>query len=155
MNEIRLTKAETNIRNTQLLVRNIHDSFLDLGWLLIENEQAAYWSQCAYESFTDFIGQLGISYSFATRLMGIARVVTSQLLSKEEVIEMGVSKACLLLPRLRDGIDDETKAIAISAPYQELRRHLGHKVKDVETSEYLLCPRCAFRIDFHKGLLRG
>ena len=157
MNEITLpplTDAEKNELALVACCRNLHDNFLKLGELLVENETCAHWSANSHESFKELVEMLGLSYSFATRLMGIARLVTSQLLSKEEVLEMGVSKACLLLPRAKDGIDEETKAIAISAPYQELRKHLKHDIKDVETSEYLLCPRCAFRIDFHKGLLR-
>lgn len=151
----KLTKAEENILTTQHLVKDMHYSFLELGGLLLENQEAAYWSQCAYGSFQEFVEMLGISYSFATRLMGIARIVASQLLSKEEVLEIGVSKSCLLLPLLARGeLDDDTKELAKSCPYRDLKLHLGHKVKDEDSSEYLTCPRCGVEFSFQKDMLR-
>ena len=152
MSEITLTAAERNEIALINCCRDIHYKFIDLGDLLIENEARSHWASNRHESFKELVAMLGLSYSFATRLMGIARLVTSQQFTKEEILEIGVSKSCLLLPLKT--VDEETRAIAKTAPYQELRKHLGHKVKDIEGTEYLLCPRCAYRINFHKGLLK-
>ena len=98
---------------------------------------------------------LGISYSFATRLMGIARVVALHLLTRAEILEIGVSKSCLLLPLLARGeLDDDTKELAKSCPYRDLKIHLGHKVKDGDSSEYLTCPRCGVEFSFQKEMIR-
>ena len=100
-----LTDAERNELALVACCRNLHYSFLELGGLLVVNEERAHWAANRHENFRELVEMLGISYSFGTRLMGIARLVTSQLFTKEEIMEIGVSKACLLLP-LREGIDD-------------------------------------------------
>jgi len=137
------TKAEENVLAIQHLTRDLHYNFLELGRLLSENQEAAYWSQCAYGSFKDFVEMLGISYSFGTRLMGISRVVAQQLLTEEEVLEIGVSKTCVLLPLMAKGkLDDDTKELAKSAPYRELRQHIGHKETTLSIEYQIQCPRC-------------
>ena len=158
MTEIILPALTDAQRNELALVdccRNLHSSFLELGGLLVENESRAYWSENRHESFRELVEMLGISYSFATRLMGIARIVASQLLSKEEVLQIGVSKSCLLLPLASKGkLDDDTKELAKNCPYRDLRIHLGHNIKEDDSTEYLLCPRCGADITFHKGIIR-
>jgi len=149
------TKAEENVLAIQHLTRDLHYNFLELGRLLSENQEAAYWSQCAYGSFKDFVEMLGISYSFGTRLMGISRIVAQQLLTEQEILEIGVSKACLLLPLLSRGkLDSDTKELAKSAPYRDLRIAIGHNVETELTDEYLLCTRCGEEISFQKGMVR-
>lgn len=151
-----LTEAEKNILAIADCCNNIKYRFLELGGLLAENQDKALWSQAGYESFRDFVAMLGIgSYSWVTRLIDLSRVVATQLLTKEEVIEIGVAKACLLLPRAKKGLlDDDIKELAKNAPYHDLRLALGHNLKDDEAEEYLICPRCGENVFIHKGMIK-
>ena len=150
-----LTDAEQNELALVECCRNIHYNFLELGGLLVDNQDRCYWSANRHESFRELVEMLGISYSFGTRLMGISRVVAQQLLTQEEILEIGVSKACLLLPLATRGkLDDDTKELAKSCPYRDLRLHLGHNVETELSEEYLLCPRCGADFSFQKGMLR-
>lgn len=150
-----LSDAEQNELALVDCCHNLHFSFLELGGLLVENNDKSYWSANRHESFRELVEMLGISYSFATRLMGISRIVALHLLSEEEVLEIGVSKSCLLLPLLARGkLDDETKELAKNCPYRDLKIHLGHKVKDEDSSEYLTCPRCGVEFSFQKEMIR-
>lgn len=139
-----LTKGEENVLTIQGLVRDIALNYLELGGLLVENQEGAYWGASGSESFKDFIQQLGISYDWATRMMGLARVVAQQLLTKEEVLEMGVAKACLLLPCVKKGeLNEDVKSLALVCTWNDLRKELGHNIPDPkDCEEYILCPRC-------------
>ena len=158
MTEITLPKLSMAEENELALVdccRNIHYNFLELGGLLVQNQDCCFWSANRHESFRELVEMLGISYSFGTRLMGLSRLVASQLLSKEEVVQIGVSKACLLLPLASRGkLDDDTKELAKSCPYRDLRIAIGHNVETELTDEYLLCPRCGADVSFNKGMIR-
>ena len=155
MTEITYTDAEQNEDRIVTLCKNLHYNFLELGGLLVENERRAYWSANKHGSFPEFVEGLGISYSFGTRLMGISRIVAQQVLTEQEILEIGVSKACLLLPLFAKAeLDAETKELAKHCPYRDLRLHLGHNVETELTDEYLLCPRCGADISFQKGMIR-
>lgn len=139
-----LTKAEENCSLIQSLVKDIGCQFLELGGLLVDNQEKAYWGASGYESFKDFIEQLGVGYSWATRLMDLARIVAQQLLSKEEILEIGVSKACLLLPSMKRGaLAEGVKFLARDCTWSDLRKELGHNIPEPkDCDEYMLCPRC-------------
>lgn len=150
-----LSDAEQNELALVDCCHNLHYSFLELGGLLVENNDRSYWSANRHESFRELVEMLGISYSFATRLMGIAKAEAQKLLTRAEILEIGVSKSCLLLPLLARGeLDDETKELAKNCPYRDLKLHLGHKVKEEDSSEYLTCPRCGVDITYRKEMLR-
>jgi len=145
-----LTRAEENTLTIQSLCKDIYHNFLELGGLLAENQDYDYWSQCGYESFRDFVEQLGVgSYSWATRLIGISRVVASQLLAEAEIMEIGVSKACLLLPHIKNGgLPEDIKLLARDCTFTDLRKELGHKIPMPEDSHYYVpCPRCGQDVD--------
>lgn len=153
--EPQLSDAEQNELALVACCHRLHYSFLELGGLLVQNNDCSFWSANRHESFRELVEMLGISYSFATRLMSISRIVASHLLTKEEVLEIGVSKSCLLLPLLARGtLDDETKELAKNCPYRDLRLHLHHKIPDEDSSEYLTCPRCGVEISFQKDMIR-
>ena len=155
MTEIIRTDAEQNELAVVYCCHNLHFSFLELGGLLVENEERAYWSANRHESFRELVEMLGISYSFATRLMGISRIVALQLLTTEEVMQIGVSKSTLLLPQFRKGeVDRDTIELAKHCPYRDLRLHLGHNVENELSEEYVICTRCGADISFRKGMLR-
>lgn len=139
-----LTKAEENITAISGLVRGICFAYLELGGLLLENQRFAYWSQGGYESFKDFIQILGISYSWATRMMGLADIVAQKFLSEEEIVEIGISKVCLLLPHVKRGeIPEDIKLLARDCTFIDLRRELGHQIPEPsDDGAYVICPRC-------------
>jgi len=153
--DIGLTPAEQSEFLIADCCKDIKVRFLELGGLLADNQDRALWSE-HHESFKDFIELLGIgSYSWVMRLIDISRLVATQLLTKEEVLEIGVAKACLLLPRAKKGqLDDDIKELAKNAPYHELRLGLGHRLTEGESGEYLFCPRCGVDITLHKGMIR-
>lgn len=143
------TKAEENCLLIAGLMRNIALNYLELGGLLVENQENGYWSASGHESFKDFTQDLGMSYDWATRMMSLARVVAQQLLSKDEVLRIGVAKACLLLPHFKNGgLDEDTRLLAQTCTWNDLRRALGHKIADPENcEEYVLCPRCGSELN--------
>lgn len=141
------TAAEDNILLTQQLVREIQRDFLQIGRLLSENQDNAYWSQCGHESFRDYVESLGAgSYSWATRIMGMARVVDQGLLTEAEAMEIGVAKLALLLPSAESGFSEDIKALAKVAPLRDFKQALGHKVTEVDPETSIDCPRCSFKI---------
>jgi hypothetical protein len=153
---IPLSKAEENCLTIAGLVKKLHYDFLELGGLLLENQTQAFWSASGAESFKDFVQQLGISYDWATRLMGVAKVVVDNLFTKEEVVEIGVAKICLLLPQIKQGkLTEGIKLLARDCSFNDLRKELGHNLTDPEDlGEYLLCPRCGTEIDLKPGMVK-
>ena len=154
---VMLTPAEANEIEIINLTKNAKITFLEIGGLLAENYDKGYWSQCGHESFREFVEALGIgSYSWCTRLIAIARIVAHNILTEDEVLEIGTAKTCLLLPRVIDGkLDTDLVALAKNCPYHTLRVELGQAKQEEELSEeYLLCPRCGARILFQQHLLR-
>ena len=106
MSEVKLpglTKAEENCLMISEAVKDIGKAFIRVGELLIDNQVNGYWSATGAESFKDFTAMLGFSYSWATRLMAMSRVVTSQLLTEDEVLEIGPSKMGLLVAHTDNG----------------------------------------------------
>jgi len=147
-----LTKAEENCIVCSELSKRICTDFLELGGLLLENYENAYWNVTC-ESFKDFVEMLGIEYSRASRLMTMAKVVTQQLLTPEEIVEIGYSKTCLLLPKARKGeLDEDTKLLARDCTFTDLRRELGHNIES-ESEEYINCPRCGEEFAVYRGMI--
>ncbi len=157
MNNLALTPAEQNERKTIELVADTKVNFLELGYLLVENQKHAYWSRNGHHSFAEYIETLGVgSKSWVYRLMQIAEVVSHNKLTEAEVMEIGVGKVCLLLSGLNDGkIDVDTIELAKHCPTYDLRIKLGKASDDeVVGEEYLLCPRCGQHITFRKEMIR-
>ena len=155
MNLPELTEAE---RIELLIVHcctNIRETFLELGGLLADYQDRALWSE-HHESFKDFIEMLGIgSYSWVTRLIDISRIVSQQLLTKEEVLQIGVAKACLLLPAVKKGtLSEDIKLLARDCTFTDLRIALGHNVPDEDSEEYIICTRCGADVTVRKGMIR-
>jgi len=153
--DIRLTEAEHNELAIADCCKNIKYRFLELGGLLADNQDRALWSE-HHERFKDFVEMLGIgSYSWVTRLINISRIVALQLLTSEEVIEIGVSKACLLLPLARKGkLSEDIKELARNAPFRDLRAELRNEAESELPEEYLICPRCWADILFDESKIR-
>jgi hypothetical protein len=151
-----LSKAEENCLTIAGLVKRLHYDFLELGGLLLENQAQGFWGASGAESFKSFVQQLGISYDWATRLMGVAKTIVDNLFTKEEVVEIGVAKICLLLPHIKKGkLPEEIKLLARDCSFNDLRKELGHNLTDPEdTGEYLLCPRCGAEIDLKPGMVK-
>ena len=143
----RLSEAEQNILAITSLCKDIFVDCLELGKLLLTNYELGYWSACGNESFRDMVEQLGISYSYATRYMGVADMVRQERLTPDELYKIGMSKAILLLSCERKGeLTEEVKAIAMDAPYGDLRSHLGYDGHE-EVDRYIICQRCGREIE--------
>lgn len=153
--DISLTEAEKSETLIRRLCGDIKLHFLELGMLLALNQDRGLWSE-HHESFKDFVETLGIGdYSWVTRLVRIGRVVTQQLIQREELMEMGMSKACLLLPRIEKGdLDEDTKILALVCTFSDLREHLGHHLHGGDGDEFLLCPRCGVDITLRPGMVK-
>ncbi len=150
-----LTEAETNECLIRQLCGQVKSHLLELGMLLAFNQDRGLWSE-HHETFKDFVETLGIGeYSWVTRLVRMGRVVTSQLLSKDDVLEIGVSKTALLLPRIEKGdLDEETRLLALVSTVSDLREHLGHTPYGGDGDEFLLCPRCGVDITLRPGMVK-
>lgn len=150
MNEITpvLTMAEQNITETMNLIRSAKVHFLEIGRLLQECYENGYYSQGGYEKFKDYVEMLGIgSYTFCTRLMSMASCVTQLLISREDVIEIGIGKMQDILPRLKKGkLSPDDIELAKSAPQRDLREFLGLKVTENDSRHSVVCSRCGCEI---------
>lgn len=152
----RLTIGQENCLVLANKVKEIHKTFLEVGSLLIDNQQNGYWGETGAGSFKDFTEMLGIGYSWATRLMNMWRVVTLQQFTESEVLEIGPSKMMLMLPHTADGkLTDDVKAIARDGTFMDLRKALGHNINDPKLSEeYITCPRCGEEFGFHQYMIK-
>jgi hypothetical protein len=143
-----LTLAEQNTVRTIELCHSIKSNFLEVGKLLYENLVNAYWSQCGYDSWSNYLESLGIaSRSKLARLADIAQCVATQVLTEDDVIEMGVTCAETLLPVIRRGnLTLDLLEIAKTGSTRELRRALGHKFNENNQDYSVRCPHCGFEI---------
>jgi hypothetical protein len=88
------------------------------------------------------------SRSKLSRIRDIAMCVDTQLISEADVLEMGISKAQLILPIVRDGgLTDELLSVAIHESERGLREYLGHKVPDWDHGFTIDCPMCGYTIE--------
>ena len=143
-----ISLSEQNVLATMEKARSIKESFLDIGDLLKANFEGAFWSQLGYENFKDYIESLGLfSYSWATRMINLSYVVAAQLITREDILEMGMAKAALILPALKQGkLTQDIIEIAKHAPASDLRLELGHKIQENDDCDEIYCPRCGERL---------
>ena len=143
-----LSKAEENCLRIAGLVKKMHYDFLELGGLLLENRTQGYWGASGAESYKVFIQQLGLSYDWATRLVDIVENLVGKFLTKDEVVKIGVAKACLLLPCAKQGkLSEDIKLLAEHSTWNDLREALGHHLVEPKDDDlYMLCPRCGSEI---------
>ena len=143
-----LSKAEENCLRITGLVKKLHYDFLELGGLLLENRIQGYWGVSGAESYKGFIQQLGLSYDWATRLVDIMETLVGNFLTKDEVVQIGVAKACLLLPCAKKGqLSEEIKLLAENCTWNDLRLELGHHLVEQKDGDvYMLCTRCGGEI---------
>lgn len=150
-----LTKGQENCLVLADKVKELAKNFLDVGELLIQNQTMGYWGESGAESFKDFTEMLGIGYSWATRLMNMRKIVTLQLMTEQEVLEVGPSKMMLLLPKAKGGLPDDVRAIARDGTFMDLRRALGHNIPDPEwAEEFVICPRCGAEVSIYPNTIQ-
>jgi len=152
-----VTPAEENELLILNLVKGVKWGFVELGGLLAENSDKAYWGLTGHESFKDFVEELGVgSYSWVTRLMDISRIVAQEVLTREQVIEIGVAKCCLLLPLAKKGkLSEDLIELAKVCPYRDLRQKLGGGTQELtEVERFICCPRCGNEFPFHEDMLK-
>lgn len=145
---IQLTDAEKNVVTTQTLARDIKGAFVMLGGLLKANKEYAYWSQSGYETWRDYIEQLGIgSYANAMRLIQIYKFVSVRMLSEADVYEIGMAKTMMLLPLAENGnLTEEVISLAKNGTARELRQQLGLKVPHNDSKHSVVCSRCGAEV---------
>jgi len=150
-----LTKTPAQVNEGLILdmVKAVKGGFVELGGLLVENYEKGYWS--SYESFKTFIGTLAIgSYSQVNRMMGIARMVAASQLTREDAIEMGPSKAALLLALAKKGtLTPELIAQALNGPWSDLRDTIKGDRLLSKVEAHITCPRCGNQFVFHKEMV--
>ena len=151
-----LTKGEENCAMIAGLVKRMHYDFLELGGLLLENRDNGYWAASGSESFPMFVQQLGVSYSWATRMVDLVENLVDTFLTREEIVEIGVAKACLLLPHAKKGdLPEDIKLLAQNCSWNDLRIELGHNLTELkDCGEYLHCPRCGNEISLLPGMIK-
>lgn len=140
--------AEDNCLKIKQLALLGKRSYLLLGDALIDNKNNAYWTAEKVDTFRDFIEMLGVaSYSWVTRLIGIAQLIRDVALSEAEVLEIGISKCALLLPSARKGeLTEEMIEVAKGIPYSELRAELKGETETTEQEDEVCCPRCGEKL---------
>jgi len=153
-----LTPAEESQTLIMELAKTVKWGFIELGGLLCDNQDKAYWSRTGHESFKDFVETIGIGdYTWVTRLMDISRMVAKGIVTREQVLEIGVAKTVLLLPRAKKGqLTPELIELAKSCTWRELREELGGGSEALPAPEqFIRCPRCGQEFVFHDDMLRG
>lgn len=140
----RQQKAEQNYLQIQRIVEITEGNFLVLARLLWECQQEGYWSDIGRESFRELIEEVGLSYSFATRLIGIHEHFILKLgMTQAQLLEVGVSKLTMLLPEAkRRNLEVEEVIEKGSLSVEHLRKELGHKVTETDKEYSIHCPRC-------------
>lgn len=143
-NEVELSLAEKNHQRTQELIKSAQIHFLEIGRLLLECRDNKYWTELGYDKFRDYCEVLNIGdYSTCSRMMDIARCIMQQFIKEEDVIEIGMGKMYLLLPRLKNGaLDSDTMDVAKFAPQRDLREYLGKTVVENDVEAQITCPNC-------------
>lgn len=127
-------------------------TFLEMRKLLYEAREEAQWSVLRYESYKEYIEDLGLpmtnSYSWATRLVGIYEYMVVKMgLSNEDLIQIGVAKLSRLLPAAREGkLTAELIEQAKVLSDMDLRVELGHNVGGGSADTAIVCPRCGAEI---------
>ena len=133
------------------LARSATITFLEMGRLLWVARKEAHQFVLHMESFAEYVEGLGLpmpnSYSWACRLIGIhEQLALKNKLPAEELLEMGVSNASLLVPLARKvkRLDPEIVAAAKMFSFRHLQEELGRQSPEGETeeSDELHCPRC-------------
>jgi len=142
---------QTKLHIEQLAQRMKGDAVM-VGALLLKARNNCHWSTLGYESFKGYVEDLDFpvsaSYSWATRLMGVAQMVADQLLTAQDVDEMGVSKAIRLLPAANRG-EDITEWIVEAKVLSERDLRLKMAGKDdpeIPTGRTITCWNCGATI---------
>ena len=157
------TKAEKGAWENRVhimqLAQSAQSTFLKMGSLMYKAREDADWTILSYESFKEYIEDLGLpmqnSYSWATRLIGIYEYLAVKMNIPEKIlIEIGVAKLTRLLPLARDGaltMDMLEQAKILSD--LDLRAMLGHDVEGGGEAkpDYVVCPRCGNSFDQKKA----
>ena len=150
-----LTQAEENCLRVAEMVKKVHYDMLELGELLWENRKYAYWSASGFAGFKEFVQTLPLSYDWCTRMADLIDVMKQGLLSREEIIRLGVGKACLLLPHVKKGaLTDDIRSVAENGTWNDLRLTLGHNLTEPQDmKEYIHCPHCGEEIHLQPGMI--
>ena len=144
----RVEQAQDNFIQIQALVIITEKSFITLGKLLYECKEHGYWSDIGRESFQELTEEAGISYSLATRLTGIYEQFILLLgKTEQELLDIGVSKAIVLLPALRSGaVKEEFMEQARELTVRDLKIELGQKVTETDAQHFIVCKRCGEKL---------
>jgi len=132
------------------LAQTAQSTFLKMGALMYKAQEAGEWTILHYESFREYIDDLGLpmsnSYSWATRLIGIYEFLAVKMGIPEKIlIEIGVAKLTRLLPAAReDRLTMEMLEQAKALSDLDLRETLGHNVGGGGDTkpDIIVCPRC-------------
>jgi hypothetical protein len=145
---IKLTPAETNVVTTQKLMRHMDDCLVHIGGLLKENRDNSYHSYAGMGTWKDYVEQLGISESKASRLISIHDIVMSHIMSIEDVKLIGEVRMALLIPlaptkeKPLNEITPDLIELAKVCTNRDLRIHLGYKVPQNDPEYTINCPNC-------------
>ena len=144
----KVKQAQENFLQIQALVVVTEKSFIALGKLLWECKENGYWSDIGRESFQELTEEVGISYSLATRLIGIYEQFILLLgKTEQELLDIGVSKAIVLLPALRSGAaNKEFIEQAKELTVRDLKLELGQKVTETDAQHFIVCKRCGEKL---------
>jgi len=145
---IQLTDAEKNTVDTQHLARHVKACFVRLGGLLHANKEHAYWSLSGFETWRDYVEQLGIGgQSTASRLIAVYKLCAGAQISEEDVLEIGLEKMKLLLPLAnKGGLTADVIHLAKASPKRDLMIFLGLKVPHNGSNHSVTCSRCGCEI---------
>lgn len=148
-------RAEENCQAIEKMVTKVHYDMLDLGELLWENCENGYWGYAGAESFKTYVQNLQVSYDWATRMVDLIRQIKKGLLTREEILRIGVGKACLLLPHVKKGdLTDDMKSVAENGTWNDLREELGHHLTNpTDCQEFVHCPRCGGEFQLLPGMI--
>ena len=149
------TEAESIALQTQQEVKRLVSltqfSFLKIGELLYKAREERH-----YQYFhTDWLGYLKDlelpvqnPYSWASNVIGVYEQIYLKLNKKpEEMAQMGITKLIRLIPAARkDKLTDDLWTKAQTLSDLDLRREVGHKIGDVDTSLSIICPNCGSEV---------
>jgi hypothetical protein len=139
-----LSRGEALDLTVKQLIRHMKVHFLEVGGLLAELHEGAWWTACGFDRWQDYVESLGIgSYEYVMGLIGISKMMAAQVMTIDELNEVGYSKACLLVPLHNKGkLSAEIISLAKTGTNLDLRKEIGYRVPENDENCRISCPHC-------------
>ncbi len=144
-----MNDAEQNCLAIMQEGKRLTQSYLELAYLLWQNRKMGWFKQASTLDFGDFIREARIPFvnsKDAGKLCQLGDAINWGRLSTDDVLEMGIQRAILLLQA--EDITEDLIEQAKHAPEQDFKEILGIKRKNSPTKHAIHCDKCGTNIPY-------